>query len=329
MPRKENQKQKLFRLLEMFIRRTDYSHGITMKEILDGLLEYGISAERKSIYDDFLTLEELGYPVEKLATKPPSYTLSQRPFELPELKLLVDAVGASKFISEKRSRELIEKLKGFASIFGAGELQRQVHVEGRTKTSNNATIYITDCIHTALNNNLKIKFKYYKYNSRKQKIIRNQGNFFTVSPLTLIWQSEFYYLVALDDYDGKVKHFRVDKMEQVKTLDIPRDKRASSQKIDPTDYSQKIFAMYSGVDTLVTLECREELANVIIDRFGTDISLIPGDGTFRVTVRVMVSQTFYGWLCELGSRARVIGPESVVDGYLAHIKSVMTAYEGE
>ena len=328
MPRKENQKQKLFRLLEMFIRRTDYSHGITMKEIIDGLSEYGISAERKSIYDDFIVLEELGFTVEKLATKPPSYTLSERPFELPELKLLVDAVGASKFISEKRSRELIDKLKGFASIYGAGELQRQVHVEGRAKTANNATIYITDCIHTALNNNLKIKFKYYKYNSKKQKIFRNEGNFYTVNPLALIWQSERYYLVAMDDRDGRVKHFRIDKMEQASALDIPRDREALSKKIDTADYSQKVFGMYGGEDTLITLECKEELSNIIIDRFGTDISILPVEDGFRVTVRVMVSPTFFGWLAELGDRARLVGPQGVAEDYIRHLGSILSVYGG-
>ncbi len=326
MPRQEKQKQKLFRILEMFIRRTDYEHGITIEQIRSGIEEYGIKAERKSLYDDFRVLGELGFEIEKMATRPTSYTLVNRVFELAELKLLVDAIQASKFISEKRSHELINKLKLFAGIYGAGELQRQVHVEGRAKTTNDSTIYITDSIHSALNNNLKIKFKYYKYNSKKKKEYRHGGEFYSVSPLALIWQTERYYLVAYDDRDGRVKHYRIDKMEQVSTIDTPRDPIALSIRIDPAAYSQKTFGMYGGVENLVTLECKEELSNVIIDRFGSDITFIPTSNGFRITVRVQVSPTFFGWLAELGDAVTLVSPADVRDEYCAHLGGILSNY---
>jgi len=328
MSRKENQKQKLFRILEMFIRRTDYDHGLTVEQIREELEEYGIKAERKSLYDDFRVLGELGFEVEKMSTRPTTYTISNRVFELAELKLLVDAIQASKFISEKRSRELIDKLKLFAGVYGAGELQRYVHVEGRAKTANDSTIYITDSIHYALNNNRKIKFKYYKYSSKKKKEYGHEGEFYVVSPLALIWQAERYYLVACDDRDGMVKHYRIDKMESVSWLDEPRDPVALCNKIDPASYSQKTFGMYGGAESLVTLECRESLANVIIDRFGTDVTFFQLQDGFRISVRVQVSPTFFGWLAELGDGVTLTAPADVRKDYCAFLRKILANYEG-
>ena len=207
VPRGENQKQKLFRILEMLMRETDEDHGLTMAEMIERLSEYGISAERKSIYDDLLVLEGLGHYVEKTNDRPPRYKLTERIFELAELKMLVDAVEASKFITKKKSREIISKLEFFAGVHKSRELSREVVVEDKIKTENPASLYSIDTIHNAINSNKKLSFKYFDYNGKKEKILRHGGAPYLTSPISLVWDDEKYYLVAYDEDVKRIKNF--------------------------------------------------------------------------------------------------------------------------
>ncbi len=327
MAKRENQKQKLFRLLEILMRETDDSHGISMNEIISRLAEYGISAERKSIYDDFLTLEELGFSVSHTATRPPRYMLEDRIFELAELKMLVDAIQSSKFITAGKSREIINKLEIFAGSHKARELSRQVYVEDRIKTENKSSIYAIDSIHTAINDKKKISFKYFDYNGEKKKVFRHNGEAYRVTPCALLWDDEKYYLVAYDESEQIIKNFRVDKMQDVMMLDEARAQNASVEKFNPADYSRKIFGMYGGREELVTIECRENLAGVIIDRFGNDIFFSKTEFGFRFSMRVMISPTFFAWVLGFGDDMRILSPESVKSELKLKLRKLLEHYE--
>ncbi len=329
MAKQENQKQKLVRLLEIFITRTDEENGLTMTQIIEALSLYGISAERKSLYDDFQNLEALGFPVIRLAGNPPAYTLGERIFELPELKLLVDAVQSSKFITAEKSKELIDKLKLFAGGASAAELDRQVVVEDRVKTENGTTLYIVDSIHRAINQGRQISFQYFDYDIKKQKKLRHDGMRYQVSPKALMWSDDNYYLVAYDEVEGIIKNFRVDKMVKVKPLDDLRSIAADRYGLNPADYSRKIFAMFGGKEELVTLEVKERLSGVIIDRFGMQNSFFETPFGFRTSVNVMVSPTFFSWVMSFGSDIRILKPDYVRDEFLDMLKKIGEVYDGE
>lgn len=325
MAKRENQKQKIFRLLEILMRETDDEHGIGMNDIIDRLAEYGISAERKSIYDDFATLSELGFEVAKLNTRPTTYSLESRIFEFAELKMLVDAVQSTKFITAKKSREIIEKLQIFAGAKRARELSRQVYVEDRIKTQNHSAIYIIDAIHTAINNNRKLSFKYFDYNGEKKKVLRHNGTPYIVIPYALIWDDEKYYLVAYDESARIVKNFRVDKMQDA----TPTQETAEStlaEKFNPADYSKKIFGMYGGREELVTIECRENIAGAVIDRFGPDPVFRKTDFGFKFSTRVLVSPTFFAWVLSFGSDMKITEPDSVRGEFCEYLRKIAENY---
>ncbi len=312
MAKSENQKQKLFRILEILMRYTDEDHGLTINEIISRLEEWDIKAERKSIYSDFATLEEIGFSVVRLYGNPPSYTLAERIFEMPELKLLVDAIQSSKFITAEKSWEMIEKLKLFAGS-RSSELSRQVHVKDRVKTENSASIYTIDRIHTAIKEKLLITFGYFDYNVDKKKYLRHDGKKYRVSPKALIWSNDNYYLVGFDEDAGYIKNFRVDKM--YKTLILPEETSITADlyRLNPADYSKKSFGMYGGEEVLVTLEARERLAGVVMDRFGHSPTFIKTDFGFKFSVRVIVSPNFFAWVMRFGSDMRILAPDSIVD----------------
>ena len=327
MARGERQKEKLIRILEILMKQTDEEHGISVAELILQLSDMGISAERKSIYDDFLVLSDLGFTVEKLSTRPVTYYLADRIFELAELKMLVDAVESSKFITVAKSRDIISKLEIFAGQHRSRELARQVYVEDRVKTMSSAAIYNVDAIHSAINANKRISFKYFEYTAEKKRVFRHGGERYEASPAALIWSEENYYLVAYDGRDGQRKNFRVDKMADITVLDLPRCEMAVAERFNPASYARKIFGMYGGREELVTLECRESLAGVIIDRFGQEPTFVKTDFGFKVSLRVMVSPTFFAWVLGFGKDMRILSPESVVLEIKKRIFEVSELYE--
>ena len=326
MPRGENQKQKLFRILEMLMRETDEDHGLTINEIISRLEEYGISAERKSLYNDFATLEELGFSVVRLYGNPPSYTLAERIFEMPELKLLVDAIQSSKFITREKSFEMIEKLKIFAGS-RSSELTRQVHVKDRVKSENAASIYAIDRIHTAIKEKLRITFSYIEYNVDKKKYLKHDGKKYDVSPKALIWSNDNYYLVGFDEDAGIIKNFRVDKMHKTQILPVESSIASDFYRLDPADYSRKSFSMFGGREELVTLEAKEKLASAVLDRFGMQTTFFKTDFGFRFSVRVIVSPTFFAWVMGFGEDMRIIEPLAVREEMKDMIKRIISNYK--
>lgn len=328
MPKGTNQKFKLYRLAQIMMKKTDEEHYITMPEIKEALAEYDITADRKSLYNDLRDLEILGIEVEG---EPDGnryrYHVVNRPFELPELKLLVDAIQSSKFITERKSNSLIRKLETMVSEYDAQKLQRQVYVSGRIKAMNESIYYTVDAIHNAISENKKIRFQYFQWNVKKEAELRHGGAWYHISPWGLSWDDENYYMVGYDSEAGLIKHFRVDKMLKIKLSDEAREGRDHFKKLDMADYTRKSFGMFGGEEQTVKLLVDNSLAGVIIDRFGKDVMMIPDDkGHFTVNVDVHVSKQFLGWAFSLGENVRILGPESVVDQMKAEIQRLIRQY---
>ncbi len=305
---------------------TDDNHGMTMKEILTELNRYGITAERKSMYDDFLALNQFGISVESKRENGVRYYIGDREFELPELKLLVDAVQSSKFITRKKSEELIRKIVSLGSKYEAGQLNRQVYVANRIKTMNESIYYNVDYIHTAITANQQISFIYFDWNAKKEKQLRRDGNLYVVSPWALTWDDDNYYLVAFEAQSGGIKHFRVDKMLHITVLDDHRQGREWFSQFDMAVYSKKMFGMFGGDERRVTLECDRDLAGVLIDRFGKDIILTETPTGLKVTVSVFVSPVFLSWVWGFSPRMKITSPHDVVDEMKGRIRQSAQMY---
>lgn len=316
MSKGTKQKYKLWYLIKIMEELTDDEHSLTMSEILNELEKYGITAERKSIYDDFEAMRDLGFDVVgDDSGRYYSYFLGSRDFELPELKLLVDVIGSSKFITEKKSKTLIKKLESFTSVYNAKKLDRQVTVSNRVKTMNESIYFNVDIIHTAIAENCQVRFKYFSINAKKEIEYRRDGEFYYVSPWALLWNEENYYLVAYDEEDEKIKHFRVDKMNKMCLVDAEREGAKVFSKFNVAEYAKKTFGMYSGEMVNVKMEFDNDIAGVVIDRFGKDVRIIKNDKKkFVVSEEVQVSSLFYAWMFGLGDKAKILGPQSVIDG---------------
>lgn len=328
MPKGTNQKFKLYRLAQIMMKKTDEEHYMTMPEIMSALGEYEITADRKSIYNDLRDLEMFGIEVEgEKAGSGFHYHVVNRPFELPELKLLVDAIQSSKFITEKKSNSLIRKLETMVSEYDAQKLQRQVYVSGRIKAMNESIYYTVDAIHNAISENRKIKFQYFQWNVKKEPELRHGGAWYHISPWGLSWDDENYYLVGFDSEAARIKHFRVDKMLRIELSDEIREGREYFTKLDMADYARKSFGMFGGEEQTVKLLVDNSLAGVIIDRFGKDVMMIPADAEhFTVNVDVHVSRQFLGWVFSLGENVKVIGPNEVVDRMKEEIQRLIRQY---
>lgn len=313
MPKGTNQKFKLYRLAQIMLENTDEEHYITMPEIMAALGKYEITADRKSIYTDLRDLEILDIEVEgEPVGNRYHYHVINRPFELPELKLLVDAIQSSRFITEKKTNALIRKLEKLVSKYDAQKLQRQVYVSGRIKTMNESIYYTVDAIHNAISENRKIRFQYFQWNVKKEMELRHGGAWYHISPWGLAWDNENYYLVGYDSDAGMIKHYRVDKMLHIRMSDEPREGKEHFRKLDMADYAKKSFGMFGGKERQVKLSVENRMAGVIIDRFGKDVMLIPSDEEhFTVNVNVRVSSQFLGWIFSLGEGVKIIGPEDV------------------
>lgn len=328
MAKSFNQKLKLLYLMNILHEKTDDEHGLTMSEIIASLKKFDIEAERKSIYSDLELLEQFGIDIEKRKSSTTTYHMVSRDFELPELKLLVDAVQACKFISPSKSNDLIKKLENLTSKYEATQLQRQVFVANRIKNMNNSIYYAVDDIHRAISSNKKISFQYFEWNMNREKTYKHHGKVYVESPWSLAWAEENYYLITYNSEENIIKHYRVDKIDKVQILDEPREGASNFENFDLALYMRKTFGMYGGKDEQVTLRCHKSLANAIIDRFGQDVIMIPVDEEhFEVSTKVSVSPTFLGWVAIFGTNMIIKSPKSVAQKYVEHISETIKYYE--
>lgn len=332
MAKGNNQKLKLSYLTRIMLEKTDDEHGLTVPQIIEELEKYDVAAERKSLYADFTDMtDKLGIEIikEKVG-KETYYHVGSKDFEVAEVKLLIDAIQSSKFITEKKSNELIKKVKGLLSHHQAAKLQRQVFVHGRIKTMNESIYYNVDTLHTAIAENSRIQFQYCGWYPNKKLVPLNGGAFFTVSPWALTWDDEYYYLVAFDHYEEKIKHYRVDKMANISLLNEARGGQGHFKSFDVAAYSNVNFGMYHGDVKKVHISFPDYMVGVFIDRFGTDIPIRPaGEKRSKVIVDVAISKQFFGWIASLGRWVKIESPDEVVDGMRDFAEKLAGVYKDD
>lgn len=301
---------------------------MSMSEIIERLSGEGIPAERKSIYTDIEVLKDSGLDIELKKGRGGGYYVASRDFELAEVKLLADAVSASKFVTEKRSRGLLSKLEALVSEPQAGELKRQVVVTDRAKTENEAVVYAIDTIHGCIDRNARMSFCYMEWDDRKHRILRRGGKRYLVSPVFLLWDNENYYLVAYDEDGGQIRHYRVDKIVRAREEPNKISKEVIAYRKKRADYTRHTFGMYAGKDETVSVRIDASLINVFVDRFGTAIPLRADDGRYVARISVAVSPQFFGWMAGFRDRVEIVAPERVRDEYITYISDIAGVYGG-
>ena len=326
MAKSNNHKLALLYMMRELMLRTDEEHVLNATDLIRALENYNCEADRRTIYSNIEILQDFGVDVIKKENGL-GYYIGSRDFELPELKLLVDAVQSSKFITEKKSRELIGKLMQLTNEQKARQLNRSVFIRNRMKTGNEKVYYNVDALHEAMNQGYQIRFRYGEWNTEKQLVMKKGGKEYLVSPWALTWDDENYYLIAFDEAAGIIKHYRVDKMMKIDLTERERVGQEAFQDFDLAAFSKKTFGMFGGPDADVVLRCRNELAGVIIDRFGTEISIVPEDGGyFHVHVTVAVSPQFYGWVTGIGAGIEISSPREVRSGYREYLQGILSKY---
>ena len=327
MAKSPNQKLKLLYLMRLFLERTDEAHPVTVPELIAALGQYGISAERKSLYDDFEALRHFGLDIVQNGGK---YSVGSRDFELPELKLLVDIVQSSKFITEKKTLSLIKKLEGLASVHDARRLQREVYVRNRVKSMNESVYYNVDEISGAIQQDRAIRFRYFEYTPRKERRFRRDGRFYEASPYALLCDDENYYLLAWDDAAKQMKHYRVDKMTAISPKRKARQGKEAFQALDMSAYGKSVFGMFGGAAQQVRIRFADHLAGAVIDRFGKEVVLAVEDEThFIATLPVVVSPQFFGWVVGFGAEAEVLSPPDVRQELYDYLQNTASLYEAQ
>ena len=323
MPRTANQKTKLLYVMEALLHESDEAHPLSMEDLLRYLSEKGIRAERKSVYSDIETLRDFGLDVHGSRGRSAGYYVGERDFELPEIKLLIDSVQSSKFITERKTMQLIRKLAGLTSVHEAALMKRQLFVKNRIKSMNESIYYNVDAIHQAIAEDKQIEFRYYSYTVTKEKKFRRNGRPYRVSPLALSWAEENYYLIAYEGEAGKIKHFRVDKMDGIRVTEKFREGQKLLRETDMAEYTRKNFSMFGGEEQTVTLRFSNRMIGVVIDTFGKDVPIFSVDADhFQIRATVAVSPQFFGWLFGLDGEAVITAPREVMEAFQAQLERV-------
>lgn len=327
MAKGSNQKLKILYIMKMLLEKTDEDNTMTINEMIVELGSYGITAERKSIYDDIESLRNYGIDIATRKTKTTDYFVASRAFELPELKLLVDAVQCSRFVTHRKSNELIKKIERLASLHQAVLLHRQVYVANRVKAINENIYYNIDRLHIAIAENKQVSFKYFDYNIKREKKYRKDGGFYNVSPYALSWDDENYYLISFSEKYNDFTHYRVDRMSDIEIIDQQKAILPNNLKFDIAEYTKKVFNMFGGEEEKVKLKFDNSLANAVIDRFGKDAIFDKIDeNSFSVRINVAVSSTFFAWLSRFGNKVKILSPESVIVRYKDNLQEILNQY---
>ena len=327
MPKSQMQKTKLIVLSEYFKKYTDEEHGVSVEDIISYMNSNGISCERKSVYSDIEALQSIGYDIVKEKSERKTvYFLANRDFETAEIKMFADIIQSSRFITPKKSEELIGKIQSLCSVHEAKLMSRQVLITGRAKAVNE-TIYINiDKIHTCLNSSSAISFKYFYYNHEKKKCYRKES--YEAVPLALIWNNDNYYLAAFDRVEKKKKHYRVDRMEKVEMAGVRSEEEEKIfREFDSTKYSKRVFDMLSGEEERVRLSFPERFVGAMFDRFGLDIAITKEKNErYSMSVSLELSPAFFAWLSTFEGEVMISEPESARHAYLEHIEKIRKQY---
>ncbi len=318
-----NNKTRILLILEILKKNTDEDHALKAADIIERIKAEGLKCDRKTLYDDIASLTDAG--VDVIHEPGGGYKLLSRDFEDAEVRLLIDAVYSSKFISSQKTKVLAGKLKALTSESQASSITRQIY-SSDTKTPNEDVLYNVDSLSRAIQDNKQVSFEYLVWGANK-KLVTKGEKVRILSPWALIWQDQNYYLMAYDEAACRMKHFRVDKMRHVSVTDKTRAGREDFESIDMSEYVEETFSMYGGKQETVTLDFPEELIGIAYDRFGADVTQRPGEkGRILVRTKCYVSNQFYGWLSGLGGDVRLVSPESTVKAYKTYLKDLIKLY---
>ena len=314
--------RRLLLVLSYLSENTDEEHPVTIRELSEYLQSRGVSAGRKTLAEDIAALQEGGYDIVCSRSTQNRYFMATRVLELPELKMLVDAVQAARFISPAKSRQLIRKLATLTSRSRAGELERRLYVDGRAKTTNEKILYTVDLLYGAIQRGRQVSFKYFEYTPEKKKVYKHGGQVYVFSPYDLVWSNDCYYVFGYSESHGQVVKFRVDRMSGPALREdaaVPRPKDYNIEK-----FCAKTFLMYDAENCTAELLCENEMMKAVIDRFGPKVPTeVVDEEHFRATVEVSASPTFYAWIFAYAGKMRIVSPQSAVDGYRAHLEKAM------
>lgn len=321
MSKSPNQRMIGIHILNYLQKNSNESHPVTATNIIDYLATLDITAERKTVYAYIKELNECGYDVFNTKGKNGGYYTTSGVFELPELLIFANAVQAGKFISEKKSKQLIKKLTDFVNKYDAEKFNRKLYIANRAKTENEKIYYAIDEIYSAINANRILNFTYCEWTVDKVLVEKHDGKIYRVTPNALVWDDENYYLIAHDEDDDKIKYFRADKMRKVTATEEKGCPNSVFKDINPAEMSKNTFGMFGGKKKIVTLKCKDWLCGVIFDRFGNDIIVDKNkNGTFCVSVDIAVSGQFFGWVSSFGGDMTIKAPQCVAEEYKEHLK---------
>lgn len=321
--------------MDYLLKHSDEDHPVSTRDIIDYLSENEIRAERKSIYDDLNALERFGFDIVRIGGQNAAYYIGERDLQLVEIKILVDAICSSRFLTKKKTNMLLEKLSKFVPISKTVELKHQVHVMSQVKSDNEQIYYNIDKIHTAMREKKFIHFYYLTYDITRSthgaivanKTRRHKNKLYQVYPFGLIWDDQNYYLVAQDFETRETRHYRLDRMEGI-TLGERGDSQAIevAYRFDPSNYSNHIFDMYNGEELSITVAFKEELLGVMYDRFGTDIFLEDdaANGMIKTTQTIKVSERFFGWIAAFNGDVKIVHPRKVKENYKEFIQGLLS-----
>lgn len=319
-------KRRLLLVQKLLYENTDKQHPLTTFEILEYLHEKGIVTNRKTLKGDIDLMVESGMDIITVQSKPNRYFWGAREFEKAELKLLVDAVSSSRFITQRKSRIITKKIMSLSSINGREELKRNIYAAGRIKADNESFLYIVDAVNEAITRKRKISFQYTDYTPEKKKILKNDGEVYTLSPYALFWNDDYYYAVGYSDKHKNVSSFRVDRICNIRMSDEKSVREPDDFSLER--YSRQIFEMYDGDTVRVKLECRNELMRYVIDRFGEDVATeIATEKTFYAYPEVALSPNFYSWLFTFAGEIRIIAPERAKEEYLNKVRAAAEGFD--
>ncbi len=307
--------------------QTDEEHPLTAEAIIEQLEELGYGCDRKAIYRHIQALEEFGVDIGKNSCSPRGYYVMSRDFELHELKLLADAVQASRFITVKKSKQLVDKLGSLASVHQADGLRRGLYMTDDDKTDNEQIFYVLDGVYEAIRNNRRVAFKYFKYLPNGKKEYRNDGAEYVVSPYAVVWDQEKYYMHAYHAKYDRISSFRLDMMEGIRVADLEREEQKRYKSYSPSDREKASFSQFGGERAVVVCEFDNSLAGAVFDQFGTNLKTVPvGEDRFRASLPVNLSTKFYSWLFGFGNGVKVVSPQSVIDQYKSQLDKVREKY---
>lgn len=314
-------------VMRILLEMSDEEHYMTAADIDRELGKYGLSADRRSIYSDLEVLEQFGLDLIRVPGNRGCYVAS-REFELPELKILTDAVQAARFIPQKKTDELIKKIRGLTSKNLAKTLQRQILLSNPWKGGYETIYYTVDTLHESMNQNCRIRFQYAEWTEKKKLRLRHDGKIYEVSPWGLLWDGEYYYLMGYVPEINGIKHYRVDRIQNLRMLEGAGREGSCIYERYRQGFSSKTFGMYGGDDVTIKMRCANRMAGIIIDRFGSDIMMLPKDGeNFVIHVPIAVSPQFFGWAASNGTDIEILEPASIREDYRSFLENILRQYE--